>query len=280
VLLSETVFELIVLLLLLILPSDERRMRLFLTGVCGGLSMLIRSAGVPVVLALLIYLCACHTRGIRAAAIVAAAAALTIAPWLFRNATAVGAPVLSTQGGIALYSSYLPPEGKVFGVLVDDARVKEAEVGGEVSADRELTKAALELAVSRPAETLRLVFLKVAYWFVPIDWEIAEPPGRISPVYLFALPFALGTCLSRPGRLLLPLVLLAGVVLFSTVVYGSPRLRFPYDPLIYVLAAGGVWESARRPALWFWALTCGCLWFAGELPKQMLRFGAGMLGLV
>jgi hypothetical protein len=192
----------------------------------------------------------------------------------------MGAPIIATQGGITLYSSYLPPEGKVFGVLIDDTRVKEAKIGGEVSADRSLTRAAFELAASRPAETLRLIALKVGFLFAPIDWEIATPPGRVSPVYLFALPLALFACFWKAGELQLPIVLLGAVILFSAIVYGSPRLRLPYDPLIYLLAAGPASESARRPALWVWASSCICFWFAGELPKHLLRAGAQSLGLV
>jgi hypothetical protein len=186
--------------------------------------------------------------------------------------------VLSTQGGITLYSSYRPPERKIFGVLIADDEVRSAQAKGEVAGDGQLTRAALRLAAAHPLQTLRLAFLKVAFLWVPIDWEIVLRPGSLSPVYLFALPLALWSLATRRRQFHpVPLLLLV-VTVFSAVVYGSPRLRFPYDPLVYALAAASLAAGLRRPLLWGWAALCLALGLAGDLPRLAVRAVARALG--
>ena len=185
-----------------------------------------------------------------------AGAALTAAPWLARNAIVMGSPVLTTQGGITLYSSYRPPQGKVFGTLVHDETVKEAERLGEAEADRRLTRAALRAAADRPLHTMRLSLLKALFFWTPIDWEVLDPPGRPSPVFLFALPLALVAAWRERARLAVPIVLLAGLTIFSAAVYGSPRLRMPYEFLLDLMAAvtiNGLLTTRNR------MLSNGCL---------------------
>ena len=225
-----------------------------------------------------------------------------MSPWLLRNAVVLGAPVLSTQGGITLYSSYRPPEGKIFGVLIADDEVRSAQAKGEVAADRQLTRAALRLAAAHPLRTLRLAVLKVAFLWVPIDWETRLRPGSLSPVYLFALPLAIWSLATRRRQFHpVPLLLLA-VTVFSAAVYGSPRLRLPYDPLVYALAAGPLVLRSHgmdprslfkpggqtgpprppagigRPLLWVWAALCLAFGLAGDLPRLAARALARALG--
>lgn len=277
-LLSEVLYQTLFLLSLLALDARRSPRRAALSGLLSGLSLLVRTAALPVLLALLAAWVRREAPRLRAALLFLAAAALAVSPWLVRNALVLGAPVLSTQGGITLYSSYLPPEGKVFGVLIADDEVRSAQARGEVAADRQLTRAALHVAAAHPLRTLRLALLKVAFLWVPIDWEIRRPPGLLSPVYLFALPLAAWSLATRRRELHpIPWLLLA-LTLFSAVVYGSPRLRFPCDPLVYVLAAGPLAASLRRPWPWLWAVVCLALGLAGELPRAAARAVAHALG--
>ncbi len=234
--------------------------------------------GLPLIAIVGAWLAWRHPLRWRAAGAFVAAAALTLSPWILRNALVLGAPVLTTQGGITLYSSYRPPDGKILGVLVQDDEVRSAQARGEVEADRQLTATAFRLAVSRPAETLRLALLKVAFFWVPIDWEVRQPPGRLDPVFLFALPFAVWGAV-RERRLLLPCCILAGVTVFSAAVYGSPRLRLPYEPLVALLAAVPLAAAWRHPVVLAWAAACGGLGLAGALAHSWLRGAASLLGL-
>ena len=126
--------------------------------------------------------------------------------------------------------------------------------------------------------TLRFALLKIAFLWIPIDWEIRRPPGLLSPAYLFALPLALWTLVKRPRSFHPAPLLLLVLTLFSAIVYGSPRLRLPYDPLVYALAAGVVAAHLRGPRLWLWAAACLALGLAGERPRLAARAVARALG--
>lgn len=278
VLLSEVPYQTLFLLMLLALDAGRTPRRAALSGLLGGLGLLVRTAALPVVAALAAVWIRRDPPRVRACLSFLAGAALAVSPWLLRNAVVMGAPVLSTQGGITLYSSYRPPEGRIFGVLVRDDEVTSAEAEGEVAADRRLTLSAVRLAAAHPLRSLRLAVLKVAFLWVPIDWEIRRPPGSLSPVYLFALPLAAWGLAARPRRFPpIPLLLLV-LTLFSAVVYGSPRLRLPYDPLVYVLAAEPLAHHARRPLLWLWAAACLALGLAGDLARVAVRAVVHALG--
>jgi hypothetical protein len=277
-LLSEVLYQTLFLLALLALDAARSPRRAALSGLIAGVSLLVRTAALPVVVVLLALCVRRKAPRMKAALLFVAGAALAVSPWLLRNALVMGSPTLSTQGGITLYSSYQPPGGKIFGVLIADDEVVSAGAQGEVAADRRLTRAALRLAVTRPLETLRLAVLKVAFLWIPIDWEIRRPPGQVSPVYLFALPLAVWSLATRRRDFHPAPLLLLVLTLFSAAVYGSPRLRLPYDPLVYALAAGPLAASLRRPAVWLWAAVCVALGLSGEFPRHAARAVARALG--
>jgi len=277
-LLSEVLYQTLFLLSLLALDPGRTPRRALASGLASGLSLLARTAAAPVMAVLMLAWIRRETPRLKAAALFLAGAALVVTPWLVRNAVALGAPVLSTQSGITLYSSYRPPEGKILGILITDDEVVRAQAQGEVASDRQLTRAALREAAAHPLRALRLAVLKVAFLWIPIDWEVRRPPGLLSPAYLFALPLAVWGLASRPRPLHPVPLLLAAVTLFSAAVYGSPRLRFPYDPIVYALAAGPLAAHRRQPLLWLWAAVCTGLGLAGELPRLAARAVARALG--
>lgn len=277
-LLSEVVYQTLFLLSLLALDDGRSPRRALLSGLLSGLGLLARTAALPVLLAMLAVWAWRAGPRLKAGALFLAGAVLAVSPWLARNALVMGAPVLSTQGGITLYSSYRPPQGRIFGVLVADDEVVSAQAKGEIAADRRLARAALREAVAHPLRTLRLALLKIAFLWIPIDWEIRRPPGLLSPAYLFALPLALWTLVKRPRSFHPAPLLLLVLTLFSAIVYGSPRLRLPYDPLVYALAAGVVAAHLRGPRLWLWAAACLALGLAGERPRLAARAVARALG--
>ena len=277
-LLSEILYQTLFLLSLLALDDRRSPRRALWSGLLSGLSLLARTAALPVLLVMLgVWAWRAGPR-LKAGALFLAGAVLAVSPWLARNALVMGAPVLSTQGGITFYSSYRPPQGRIFGVLIADDEVLRAQAQGEIAADRRLTRAALREAATHPLRALRLALLKIAFLWVPIDWEIRRPAGLLSPAYLFALPFALWTLARHPRSFPPAPLLLLAVTVFSAIVYGSPRLRLPYDPLVYALAAGVVAGNLRRPWLWLWAAVCLALGLAGELPRLAARSVARALG--
>jgi hypothetical protein len=248
-------------------------------GILFGLAVLTRAAAVPLLPVFAGWSVLRRPRAWRAAAAWVAGVLLAVAPWLVRNAAVMDAPVLTTQGGITLYSSYHPPGGRLLGVLAQDATVAQANAQGEVRADRELRAAAARDALADPLRTARLAALKLAFFWLPVDWEVGAGGGAVSAVYLFAVPLAALAAWQGPRRYALLLAAFAALAVFSAAVYGSPRLRFPYDPLLYVMAADALVGVRRRAWVAAWAALTGALWLSGTLLKQGLRSTAALLGL-
>jgi hypothetical protein len=108
-----------------------------------------------------------------------------------------------------------------------------------------------------PGELPRLIFLKFLYYVSPFDWEFFGRDGVVNFTYALTLPLALFGLWDarrrgwRPVLLALPAAFL---LLLSLALYGSPRLRFPAEPLLMVLAGSGLavaWNraGAYRPML-------------------------------
>ena len=99
--------------------------------------------------------------------------------------------------------------------------------------------------------------MKFLYFFSPFDWEILGGDGVFNFLYALTLPLALyglWVVRARGWRLWLLATPPAFLLALSLVLYGSPRLRLPVEPILTVLAAGGVvgiWgkAEAHRPAL-------------------------------
>lgn len=274
--LSETLFQPLFLASILLLLG-RGWLTACLAGVLGGLAVLTRGAAVPMLAAAIVVT---GFRDPRRALHYAGAIAVTVLPWLARNHAVMGTPTLSTQGGITLYSSYSPPGGKILGVLVRDPVVMAARQAGEAEADRILTRAAIQKAAATPAETVRLIALKLAFLSVPVDWEVRDPPGRFTPVFAFSLPLgAIGLWVHR-RRLSLPIAVLIALCLLAATVYGSPRLRLPFEPLLF-LAAGQLLASRPpwRHLIVAWAAFCLGLTVSGDLPLRVLRDTARLLHL-
>jgi hypothetical protein len=105
---------------------------------------------------------------------------------------------------------------------------------------------------------------------VPVDWEVLKPSGVVAPIYLLALPFALFALFRWPGRFEAASMLLAALCVFSAIAYGSPRLRLPYEPLLFVAGASAVRGAGLGMAL-PWALICTALYVAGPAGKSVFR---------
>ena len=233
-----------------------------LTGVLVGFSTLTKGTTLPLPAMLLLPIWASTQwkwrPTLQAGAIVFAGFLLVLLPWTVRNYFVHGEVVpVATQMGWVAYSSYAPPEGRIFGVYTFDETVEAAMRLPEAERSRELTNAAVSLILERPGELPRLLVLKFLYFISPFDWEILGGDGVFNFLYALTLPLALyglWVVRARGWRLWLLATPPAFLLAVSLVLYGSPRLRLPVEPILTVLAAGGVvgiWgkAEAHRTAL-------------------------------
>jgi len=172
--------------------------------------------------------------------------------WTYRNYRVYHAFVpVSTQGGYALYDSYFPRNGKIFGVNIKDENVKYAlSLKSEVKMSRYLTDKTIEFIKKNPAKVLRLEMLKVGYFWVPFDWEImGDGRGVYQYQYMIILPFAvfgmflLLKNISRYVPLYIPL---AYIFFMSLIFYGSPRFRMPIEPYLIIFFSAGIFRFFER----------------------------------
>ena len=278
-LLSETLFTFLVtgaVALLVNRGRAPRRERAFgLAAFAGagamlGLAALTRSAALALpVLLLPAWLLAASRMGLpRPEALLRGAAlcisfALVLAPWTARNARVHGSFVpVATQGGGTLYAGNHPAGGRILGNMAEDDRTRRASAMSEVDGSAYLASMTMEDWKENPGEALRLLPLKALYFWTPEDWELLPGSGRFNGSYAFmlfwllALPASaiLGPRRDRPrvegsdsaAWRMWPVWALCGAwVAIAAVFYGSPRFRFPVEPILAIGAAFGLTAVLR-----------------------------------
>ena len=164
------------------------------TGVLCGLLVLTRGIFIlwPVAIAALVWIGSPEGRPmrIRGAAVVLLTTGLTIAPWLSRNQNKTGSPVLMTQVGITLYSSYVREPGQPYGVLTKDSLVAGLQNVPPVARSSRLTRATMLWIRANPSAALREVPVRMIYFAAPFDWEIIGNRA-LNYWYVFVAPLAL-----------------------------------------------------------------------------------------
>lgn len=181
-------------------------------------------------------------------------------PWAYRNDRTFGrGPLLSTTGGITLYTSYWPPRvgskriwGNVPGVE-DPAVAAASATGNEAAGSAQLTKVTIERLRAEPAYFFSLWPVKTMWLLVPFDWDwFPREPGRtrtfnLGYVLLLA-PAAAGfrRLMTHPWRRQWLLWLLPSAVLLQALVfYGGPRFRLPAESSLLILAGAGFVAMSR-----------------------------------
>lgn len=250
--LTETLLMLLIVASIWVLDHAIERGRVrwcAVVGVLSGLATLTKGTGLALVSAqlLAIAVTARPTRWVNrlwSCTALVAAFGLVLLPWTWRNYQVHGELIPgATQVGIIVYSSYLPPQGKIFGVHTEDAFTLRAQGLREAEASRALAQEGLRHTLANPGELPRLVLLKLLYAASPFDWELLGGDGWYNFTYAFAVPFAIaGLWLSRGhGR---ALALLGAPIATSFVLmlllYGSPRLRLSVEPLLLVFGGYGL----------------------------------------
>jgi hypothetical protein len=162
--------------------------------------------------------------------------------------------VISTQGGLTLYSSYVPPDG-IFGKFAnpdDPVLVEAGKITSPVLYSDFLVKKTLAFIISNPGKVLSLEFKKLLYFWAPFDWEIVG--GRwFNFVYAALLPFfALGLffSLKELKKFYIILAPILYLQIMTLIFYGSPRFRLPIEPYIFILAGIGIVEYFRWMRKW------------------------------
>ncbi len=166
-----------------------------------------------------------------------------IAIWTVRNYKVFNTFIpLATDSGLALYSSYNPPEGKKFGILSDDSVTKKAQnIVSEVERSRYLTAKTVERIITHPKEIIRLIPLKILFFWSVFDWEtLGDGQGTYNFSTAFILPFSILGLIFLRSRfsyfypITVPIIY---VFILGIVFIGLPRFRLAIEPFLIILAA-------------------------------------------
>ena len=168
---------------------------------------------------------------------------VVLAPWCVRNWTRLGSPVLTTQVGIAFYSSHVLNPGQPYGVLTTDSVTEQAAKLSPVAGSRFLTYETLRRLRENPWIAVKAYPWKLLSFWVPLDWEIIGGRTWNLP-YIFILVFGIVGAKqlwkSKPRFVIHALLPLAYLCFMAFLFYGSPRFRLPAEPLLVPLTAAGI----------------------------------------
>jgi 4-amino-4-deoxy-L-arabinose transferase-like glycosyltransferase len=272
-LLSESLFIPLVLgavLAALVFRTDRRLRWAALTGVLIGAAALTRGNGFVLVipLAFLVWNQGPRRRGIRAPALLLAAAVLTVLPWTIRNYVGFHRFVpLTTEGGYILAGTYnsatqhrhgfeavwYPPLEQMHALFIAHPHIDEAQVSARLQSD------GLHYIEHHPASLLKTTYLS-ARRLLNIEGPILEEvfaygegyPVRLAEYSVYAfwavLALALAGAATRAARRApgafwwCPALILLSTVFFE----GLTRYRSPADPFFLMLAALALTAAARR----------------------------------
>lgn len=285
-LMTETVSTLFMVASILVLDvalDGWRRGALFATGVLVGLSALTKGTTLLLPLALLVPIWVAARqdwrRFVQAGALLFAGFGLTLLPWTIRNYQVHGELIpLVTQTGWVMYSSYVPPDGKIFGNYTVDDTVLASRALSEVDASRYLLGAAIAHVRENPGDLPRLTALKLLFFVSPFDWGFLAPDVSFNFTYALTALLAVYGAWTMSWRGWRPVLLVTAPVFFllqSLGIYGSARLRIPIEPLLMILAAAGwmtAWQRTQHQRRAFVAasatavvLAFGAYWFGEDV---------------
>jgi len=203
-----------------------------------------------------------------------AAVAAVVAPWVLRNASAVGAPVLATTSGVTLLGGnceaalaadppgkWVPPERAWPGPDGPDMGMYGWSHLGEAESSARFAARAREWVAAHPGEAAALAGWKVLRFLDPDPRSGKEDAGWKAPLgWLSWAPLLLAVllALAGPARRAEPearvaVALLLGHLAIAVAAYGDARARAPLEPALIALLAAPFLAGARigaggRPA--------------------------------
>jgi 4-amino-4-deoxy-L-arabinose transferase-like glycosyltransferase len=263
-------------LLTLAVAERPRRRTALLLGADTGLAMLGNTRLVFIPLVCAVYLAARHVP-LRVVALVLAAAAVTVAPWVVRNRVDVGCWAITTDGRAfwkanndqtyGLLSSHRwidnvrrnsprPPEpghltpDEARGILLRKGKLLHPDECLEM---RFYENLALDYMRDHPGAKLKLAALSEQLFWDPQVIETGGGSGGVArnvvePAWMWALYAlaAVGLFVVPRAFLALALSLFAYQSLWAGVFVGATRYRIAFDSLLALLAAAGLAHLAER----------------------------------
>jgi 4-amino-4-deoxy-L-arabinose transferase-like glycosyltransferase len=264
-----------------------------LVGLALGLVMLTRQIGAAMLATVLIYVVLIRfespwRRRVKAAAVILAVSVAVILPWMVRNAFAVDAFTLNTNGGINMFIGFNREANGGYKLQPNQEEWLPQHPASEGDADRATAGLAKQFIREHPRDALRLLPRKFAFlWTTDATlWVHYYPPEgpphvperlRAVPVPLLlwvALPYMLllglgisGYYLVRafPSRGLFILQVFLGIAA-TLISHGASRYHFPLMPAM-LMGAGALslpsspWSGAPPWRRLFLLFTLGM--FAG-----------------
>jgi 4-amino-4-deoxy-L-arabinose transferase-like glycosyltransferase len=280
VLMSEVLFTTLVAAAILVGLRARSPVTAAATGVLFGAAVLVRPQAIVLMLAVVAAWAAFGwlrrddwRSSLGAAAVIVAAATLTVAPWTLRNAARLDAFVpVSTNLGLNLWIGNNPDADGSFEVR--GVEQFEDEVAGlhrpelEVRYDRAARDAALDYIRDHPLEALSRTPNKIyetyrndasaAHWYEPagadyLDDDARDRIDRVSNIYYFAMLAVAGAgaillAVRRDGALVVPVTTLLAWTAVSLVFFGEPRFHVPVLPAFALLAGVAIAAAYRAVA--------------------------------
>jgi len=190
--LTETLFGLFSMLVLLATVSIEMKRKLFLVGMLFGTAILVRSSFSMSVLLVPLYLLVYRKqifeedsfkKPLTYSIYFVAGLLLMLTPWLSRNKLTMGAFTLATQGGSALWEGNNPQATGTWNKQAADANPLFEEPD-EVKREKEFRKQAIDFIKSNPGKFVELGFRKLGYLFsserMALLYFMDSPAGKTS----------------------------------------------------------------------------------------------------
>lgn len=179
------------------------------------------------------------------------AIAAVSAPWMIRNASVIGSPVMNTNGGFNLYLGNNPAATGYFVSIADTPRGptwEDLRKTGEVQASETLKQEAITWIKDHPVDFLTLAVKKAVYFWTP---PVHEGKGEQSPIekivrifwliqFIVIVAAALATLLIKALRNKQLLILWLAICSYTAVhmlFYVIFRYREPVMPIMIIMAA-------------------------------------------
>lgn len=208
---------------------------------------------------------------------------LTLLPWTVRNYKVFGKGVfVSTNSGLNLYQGLMRSPERIFDLEPkSDVSVNADAIKDETERNAFFVEEALKIYKNRPLFALKMMLLRLLFFWNIIDWEILGG-DIINYQYLFIFPFFIfGAIQSLQKRkdIFMPLGMILAFTSLALLFPGTPRYRMPVDGYIIIFASYGIYEfimkrdrkmAAGTLVFAYWSL-CFLIYLYSEPVKYAMK---------